>query len=76
MSLALCVTVVMFSSIDSLMHHHIRLLHYVSTGPLIQNGSTALWVASAAGQTDVVNLLITRGATVEYNGSVSACEKS
>ena len=52
------------------MHHHIRILHFVLTGPLIQDGSTALRVASAFGQTDVVRLLITRGATVDIQDKV------
>ena len=36
----------------------------------MHSGSTALRVASAFGQTDVVDLLITRGATVDIQDKV------
>ena len=36
----------------------------------MQNGFTALLVASAAGHTDVVRMLITRGATVDIQDKV------
>ena len=36
----------------------------------MQNGSTALHVASGFGRTDIVNLLITRGATVDIKDKV------
>ena len=52
------------------MHHHIELSHFVFTGPLIQDGSTALWVASGFGRTDVVRVLITRGANVDIKNKV------
>ena len=52
------------------MYHHIELLHFVFIGPLMQSGSTALRVASAFGQTDVVRVLITRGATVDIKNKV------
>ena len=46
------------------------LLHFVLTGPLIQDGLTALRVASACGQTDIVRVLITRVATVDIQDKV------
>ena len=36
----------------------------------IQNGSTALRIASFKGHTEVVELLISRGATVDYQDKV------
>ena len=50
------------------MHH--ELLHFVLTGPLMQKGDTALHVASGFGQIDVVQVLITRGATVDIQNKV------
>ena len=41
------------------------------THVLIQDGSTALHVASALGQLDVVRVLIEKGATVDYKDKVS-----
>ena len=47
------------------------LLLFVLTCPLIQDGFTALSAASAAGQTDVVRVLIIRRATVDIQNKVS-----
>ena len=47
------------------------------TRSLIQNGDTALHGASFKGHTDVVRLLITRGATVDIKDKVSrSCDIS
>ena len=36
----------------------------------MQNGDTALCIASSLGQTDVVRVLVTRGATVDIQDKV------
>ena len=41
------------------------------TCTLIQDGCTALRVASAHGQVDVVRVLIEKGATIDYEDNVS-----
>ena len=76
MSIALCVAIVCslcFLPLIPLYYSDCMtygLSYIVLTGSLIQNGSTALRVASALGQTDVVHLLLTRGATVDIHDKV------